>query len=85
MQASAFKLGAGFHDEDGTIYMGGSEGMNYFRPKDFIQSKKQVDLVWSGLYIDNKLITPLEGDILNKTLDKTESIQGNRTKFSAKF
>lgn len=87
LQASAFKLGAGFHDEDGTIYMGGSEGMNYFRPKDFIQSKKQVDLVWSGLYIDNKLITPLEGDILNKTLDKTESITlaYNQDAFSISF
>lgn len=75
LQASTFNHGGGFQASDGTIYMGGSEGMCYFRPQDFGERKDTVNLILSNFYISNKRVFPHDKSILQKTLDKTSYIR----------
>lgn len=91
LQKGAFKMGVRCRATDGTIYMGGPEGLNYFQPKHFGTFQDSVRLVFSNFYINNEVMLPgnkYEGQvILQKTLDRTETLQlaYNRNAFSISF
>lgn len=78
LQNSSFKMGAGCKSSDGTIYMGGPGGMNFFQPKEFSRRSSTSNLILTGLYINNQLIEPgykYESKIiLDKTINQTHEI-----------
>lgn len=78
LQNSSFKMGVGCQGDDGTIYMGGPEGLNYFQPKEFHDSRASTNLLLTGFYINNQLIKPgseYENKIiLDKTINQTDRI-----------
>ena len=79
MQTNSFKIGVGAQSSDGTIYMGGIGGGNYFLPQNVTSISHPVSLSFSDLYVNNKIITPqteYEGRItLSTILDKTRKLE----------
>lgn len=69
LQASSFKMGVRDQGSDGTIYMGGPEGLNYFQPKEFNHTPEHMDLIVNNLHINHQLVMPdkeYEGEIILK-------------------
>lgn len=81
LQSNSFKIGAGHKSEDGTLYMGGINGLNYFSPQDLHTSENKINLIFTDLYIHNKTIKVNETDndriVLKKILNETEKVKLN--------
>lgn len=76
--AKEFNLGAYLATNNGNLFFGGIYGCNYFNPKELEQEKKNIEVVLSGLIIDNKRVTPGTGkDILSEPIFVTQSINLN--------
>lgn len=79
LQSNSFKIGVGDKSSDGTIYMGGIGGLNYFDPQEIMNSPYPTSLNFCNLYINNRLVTPLMScdgkTILSAILDKTNHIE----------
>lgn len=79
LQSNSVKIGAGYKSANGTIYMGGIDGLNFFCPRDFVSNSYPVKLNFCDLYVNNKAVIPQEeydGDvILPVVLNKTEHIK----------
>lgn len=78
LQSNSFKIGVGYKSSDGTIYMGGIGGLNYFHPWDFTDNPYPVSLNFCNLYVNNRIVIPqasYDGAvILSSILDKTDHI-----------
>ena len=62
-------------DENGILYFGGYEGLNYFDPANLIKSKKQLPIYFSDLKLFNKSVRPLEKNSpLIKVISETKKI-----------
>lgn len=58
LQSNSYKIGAGCKGSDGTIYMGGIGGLNFFNPDSLTNNVSPPDLSFSDLYVNNRLIVP---------------------------
>lgn len=78
LQSNSFKVGAGYKDKNGFIYMGGIDGINYFSPAQIRDKEYKADLIFTDFYIHNKAIkvdtTNEKEPILRKILNETKHI-----------
>jgi len=62
-------------DENGLLYFGSYEGLNYFDPANIIKSKKQLPIYFTDLKLFNKSVGPLEKNApLKKVISQTKKI-----------
>ncbi|CAD0001014.1 hybrid sensor histidine kinase/response regulator transcription factor [Flavobacterium salmonis] len=62
-------------DEDGLLYFGSYEGLNYFDPTSLVKSKKQLPIYFTDLKLFNKSVGPLEKNSpLIKVISQTKKI-----------
>ncbi|MCD8292851.1 MAG: response regulator [Prevotellaceae bacterium] len=57
LQGNEFNRGATFIDADGTVYLGGNNGITYFRPEEVNTVVQEPEVSVSDFYINNKAIT----------------------------
>ncbi|WP_035652209.1 two-component regulator propeller domain-containing protein [Flavobacterium sp. ASV13] len=70
-----FNNNAVLRDEDGMLYFGSYEGLNYFNPSNLVRSKKQLPVYFTDLKLFNKSVGPLEKNSpLIKVLSETKKI-----------
>lgn len=70
-----FNNNAVLRDEDGMLYFGSYEGLNYFNPSNLVKSKKQLPIYFTDLKLFNKSVGPLEKNSpLIKVLSETKKI-----------
>ncbi|HEX8021307.1 hybrid sensor histidine kinase/response regulator transcription factor [Mucilaginibacter sp.] len=75
LQNNAFLLGAGFLASNRTLYFGGVEGFNFFKPSDIKINKNIPAVQLTSLKVDNKPVVPGEGSVLQENLQVARSIQ----------
>ncbi|PKK37121.1 hybrid sensor histidine kinase/response regulator [Siphonobacter sp. SORGH_AS_0500] len=63
LQSNSFKVGAAFRSNDGTLYMGGINGITYFKPADIRPNPYPPLVQITDLRIHNQSVTA--GDTLN--------------------
>ncbi len=62
-------------DENGILYFGGYEGLNYFDPSNLKKSRKQLPIYFTDLKLFNKSVKPLEKNSpLIKVISETKKI-----------
>ncbi|MEN2398736.1 two-component regulator propeller domain-containing protein [Flavobacterium sp. MC2016-06] len=62
-------------DENGLLYFGGYDGLNYFNPNNLAKSKKQFPIYFTDLKLFNKSVGPLEKNSpLAKVISETKKI-----------
>lgn len=62
-------------DENGSLYFGSYEGLNYFNPESLVKSKKQLPVYFTDLKLFNKSVGPLEKNSpLIKVISETNKI-----------
>jgi signal transduction histidine kinase/ligand-binding sensor domain-containing protein/DNA-binding response OmpR family regulator len=70
-----FNNNAVLKDENGFLYFGGYEGLNYFNPENLAKSKKQLPIYLTDLKLFNKSVRPLEKNSpLIKVISETKKI-----------
>jgi signal transduction histidine kinase/ligand-binding sensor domain-containing protein/DNA-binding response OmpR family regulator len=89
LQSNAFKVGASFKDSVGQLYFGGINGLNYFNPEDFGDSRIRPDILFTDLKIFN-VSTPIQeeaGAMLTKALNFTEKLvfKASQNDFTLEF
>ena len=91
LQSNAFKVGAAWRANDGTLYFGGTKGITYFQPRQ-IQPNPYAPVVHlTGLRILNKSVgtgEPLNGHVvLPNRIDQTRAItlRASENDFSVEF
>ncbi len=79
LQGLSFNFHAHLKAKDGTLYFGGNNGFNYFRPLEVLSGKKVLNPVITGLYLFNKpVVQNREYDdriILKKAIGKVGRIK----------
>lgn len=62
-------------DQDGLLYFGSYEGLNYFNPASLVKSKKQLPVYLTDLKLFNKSVGPLEKNSpLIKVISQTKKV-----------
>lgn len=56
LQSNTFKFGSEYKGKDGMMYMGGTEGLNYFYPYHVQNSIEEINILFTGLDIHNNRI-----------------------------
>lgn len=70
-----FNNNAVLKDENGLLYFGSYEGLNYFNPASLVKSKKQLPIYFTDLKLFNKSVKPLEKNSpLIKVISQTKKI-----------
>lgn len=70
-----FNNNAVLKDENGLLYFGSYEGLNYFNPDVIVKSKKEFPVYLTDLKLFNKSVSPLEKDSpLIKVISETKKI-----------
>ena len=70
-----FNNNAVLKDENGLLYFGSYEGLNYFNPNNMVKSKKELPIYLTDFKLFNKSIRPLEKDSpLIKVITETKKI-----------
>ena len=64
LQSNGFKIGSAFKNNDGLLFFGGVNGMNFFNPRNIKRNEIEPSIVLNGLRIRNTEITP--GQEINK-------------------
>ena len=73
-----FNNNAVLKDENGVLYFGSYEGLNYFNPNKIVKSKKELSLYLTDFKLFNKSVNPLEEDSpLTKVISETKKITLN--------
>ena len=60
---------------DGSICLGGNNGLYNFNPSAFGNEQKKANLVFTGFQLFGKEIVPGQGNVLNRSVTETHSIQ----------
>ncbi len=53
LQSNEFNTGAHHHSKDGTIFFGGTNGLNFFDPENVLHERKNSNVVLTGAMVDN--------------------------------
>ncbi|RTE52792.1 hybrid sensor histidine kinase/response regulator [Arenibacter aquaticus] len=70
-----FNINASFRDEQGNIYFGSYQGVNYFNPSKVITNTNKTSLYLSDFRLFNEKVLPTqEGSPLKKVISETDSI-----------
>jgi signal transduction histidine kinase/ligand-binding sensor domain-containing protein/DNA-binding response OmpR family regulator len=70
-----FNNNAVLKDENGLLYFGSYEGLNYFDPNNIVKSKKELPIYLTDFKLFNKSVVPLEKDSpLFKVISETKKI-----------
>lgn len=74
LQGNDFKDQACFKGRDGTLYFGGQNGLNSFRPEEIKQNPIPPAVVLTGFRLFNKEVSFGEGQPLTSPINETEEI-----------
>ena len=75
LMSNEFNLGASFESETGVLYFGGIYGYNYFDPKELVDTKGEISVVFSRFKLENEWLTPYSKDSpLKKPIFETNEI-----------
>jgi signal transduction histidine kinase/DNA-binding response OmpR family regulator/streptogramin lyase len=74
VQHSNFVRGSGLLAANGTIYMGGLEGFNYFDPTGLKKNTNAPDILFTDLRISNKSVTPSPKGPIKENILTTDRI-----------
>ena len=75
LMSNEFNLGAHMITGDGVLYFGGIYGYNYFKPEELVSNKKDINVVFSKLKINNDWLKPNEkGSPLTKPVFLTREL-----------
>lgn len=91
LQSNAFKVGAAWRANDGTLFFGGTKGITYFEPRRILPNPHAPVVHLTGLRIFNKLIEAGESVnghvILPNRIDQTKAItlRASENDFSVDF
>lgn len=88
LQSDEFNSGAFHLGESGTLYFGGIQGLNYFKPEEISRNESIPPIAITELKIANRKINLSNGTgILNKSIDFSDGIKlpYNANIFSLKF
>lgn len=83
-----FNNNAVLKDENGLLYFGSYEGLNYFNPVNLVKSKKELPVYLTDFKLFNKSVLPLENDSpLTKVISETKKIvlQHHQSVFTIDF
>ena len=58
LQANQFNLWASFKSKDGSLFFGGINGVNYFKPNEIVFNERKPDVVFTGFSLFNKDMVP---------------------------
>ncbi len=62
LMSNEFNLGAFMQSQTGELFFGGIYGYNFFNPKELIESKKDISVVFSRFKLENEWLTPATED-----------------------
>ncbi|WP_094123209.1 hybrid sensor histidine kinase/response regulator transcription factor [Hymenobacter coccineus] len=91
LQSNAFKVGAAYRAQDGTLYFGGKNGISYFQPRSIQPNPYPPVVQLTGLRIHNELVkvgTLLHGRVLLKralSAPQRLTIKASENDFSVDF
>ncbi|WP_407430545.1 two-component regulator propeller domain-containing protein [Arcticibacter sp.] len=74
VQRSPFVMGAGLRLSDGRLFFGGTDGFNYFHPKDLYANKSVPKVVLTDLKISNQTVKPSEDSPVKEDISVAEVI-----------
>ncbi len=60
--SEGYFIGSGTRDKEGLIYFGGTVGLTFFSPEWINSDPSQPRVIFTGLRLDNQLVTPGEAD-----------------------
>src|SRR5690606_37192537 len=73
--ANDFNINSVFRDDQGNIYFGSYEGVNYFNPSEIITNRNKTSLYLSNFKLFNENVLPTQEDSpLRKVISETDSI-----------
>ena len=73
--ANDFNINSVFRDDQGNIYFGSYEGINYFNPSEIITNRNKTSLYLSNFKLFNENVLPTQEDSpLRKVISETDSI-----------
>lgn len=61
LQGNSFKIGSATLGKSGRMYFGGTNGLNYFIPKDIYKNPYPAEVMFTELFINNKSADPFHG------------------------
>lgn len=88
LQANQFNLWSSFKSRDGSLFIGGVNGVNYFKPSDIIFNEHKPSVVFTGFSIFNKEMIPgMKGSPLKSNISECKKIILNhgQSLFSIEF
>lgn len=74
VQRSPFVIGAGLRLSDGRLFFGGTDGFNYFHPKDLYANKSVPKVVLTDLKISNQSVKPSKDSPIKEDISVVEVI-----------
>jgi len=75
LQGTQFNEGTRLKSADGTYYLGGTNGLNVFRPENITDDTVKARVVFTKLSLFNKPVTPNDkSGLLTESVSRTESI-----------
>ncbi len=69
-----FVTGSGYKDENGIIFLGSTEGLNFFHPENIFTDKKSSPLKFTGLKIQNKEVDISTNKLMAKHISLSEEV-----------
>ncbi len=75
LQGDNFNRGAYLVSSSGTIFLGGNNGFNYFQADDIQPNEELVNVVFSELKINGKIVDHTSGTALNKHISAAQEIR----------
>ncbi|UEG52261.1 response regulator [Mucilaginibacter daejeonensis] len=65
LQNSSFKNGSGMISNDGTLYFGGGEGLNFIDPRTIKFNRRSAEIIFTEFRIGNRVISGKDSTILD--------------------
>lgn len=74
LQANVFSPQSGLKSKDGTLYFGGLEGFNFFKPQNLNQNRNIPPLIFTDLKISNQSVSALSSFVIDKHITFADEI-----------
>ncbi len=74
LQNDEFRVGACYKCKDNRLLFGGDYGFNVIRPSEVMTDTRRPKVILNNFYLFNKLITPSKDGILQKSIQKSDTI-----------
>lgn len=73
VQGTTFNRNAALETKDGRLLFGGTDGFNVFKPQKLNYQYHPLDIVFTGFWIFNRLVTP-GSDFLKQSITETQAL-----------